>query len=105
MDIEQISITGNIEFVNSMVNKQTEPIHIDKKLYVDDNNLFDNVMYITNINKKLEEYKHDVLMHFNKRCVYCNADLFSGHSRTKLEYDHFCYVFVDSFACVFSDFC
>ena len=89
MDIEQISVTGNNEFLNDVVNKQTEQIHLNKKLCVNDNVLYDNTMYITNINKKLEEYKHDVLMHFNKRCVYCNADLFSGHSRTKLEYDHF----------------
>lgn len=50
-----------------------------------------NIQYlvITDLDKKMEEAKHDALVFFDKKCAYCSNDMFSGHIRTKLEFDHF----------------
>lgn len=44
---------------------------------------------INNISVRNEEAIHDALKYFDKKCPYCNIDLFLTTKRKKLEIDHF----------------
>jgi len=49
----------------------------------------DKYIAIPNLKNKLEEAIFDAINFFNKKCPYCDKELFSGNIRQKIEVDHF----------------
>lgn len=73
--------------LNSFLEKENEEKDIDNDEYsVNGRKL---ILGINNLSKKNEEAYYDALYYFDKRCPYCNSNLFSTNVRQKIEIDHF----------------
>ncbi len=48
-----------------------------------------NYMVLPDLRRKMKEAEHEAISFFDKKCPYCDVELFGGHIRQKIELDHF----------------
>ncbi len=48
-----------------------------------------NIIAVPDLEKRIEEAIFDAVNYFDKKCPYCNTNLYDGHIRDKIEIDHY----------------
>ena len=49
----------------------------------------EKIIAIPDLDRKIEEALFDAVNHFDKKCPYCETNLYDGHIRDKIETDHY----------------
>jgi len=49
----------------------------------------DRLIAIPDLERKIEESLFDAINHFDKKCPYCQSNLYDGNIRNKIETDHY----------------
>jgi 5-methylcytosine-specific restriction endonuclease McrA len=85
-------ISKQIELTNSLEKKEKELVSIKNEFYEQkniQNNESNFCLGINNLSVRNTEAIHDALSFFDKKCPYCNCDLFLTTNRKQFEVDHF----------------
>lgn len=82
----------NNKLINEL-NSKNEKYQIINNQLIENKNSYENVnaftLGINNISVLNNEAIHDALSYFNKKCPYCEKDLFKSTKRNQYEIDHF----------------
>lgn len=86
------AIQQKLEIAEKRVSEAEKQMQLyNSEQYLHNNMLLNEQRYIVlpNLEKKNEEAIYDAISFFGKKCPYCDANLYDGHSRKKIEVDHY----------------
>lgn len=66
-------------FTERQALKSQKPLHINQQQY----------FVLPNLENRIDESIADAITFFDKKCPYCDTNLYAGHFRNKIEVDHF----------------